>query len=80
MTTATASSAPAAPSAWPVMPLIEVTGGPGAPNTLAMASASAASLSGVEVPWALMWRDVGGVDAGVGERELHAGDGADAAG
>ena len=50
--------APAAPSEWPVTPLIEVTGGPGAPNSLAIASASAASLSGVEVPWALTWRDV----------------------
>jgi hypothetical protein len=52
---AAASSAPAAPSECPVTPLIEVTGGPGEPNTLAMASASAASLSGVDVPWALTW-------------------------
>ena len=35
-----------------------------------MASASAASLSGVEVPWALIWRDVRGVEAGVVERQL----------
>ena len=41
--------------AWPVTPLMDVTGGPGEPNTLSMASASAASLSGVDVPWALMW-------------------------
>ena len=37
-------------------PLIEVTGGDSSPNTLITASASAASLSGVEVPWALIWR------------------------
>ena len=55
MTTAAASMAPAAPSAWPVTPLVEVTSGPGEPNTLWMASASLASLRGVEVPWALMW-------------------------
>ena len=54
--TAMASMAPAAPSEWPVTPLIEVTGGPGRPKSLAIASASAASLSGVEVPWALTWR------------------------
>ena len=35
-------------------PLTDVTGGPGLPNTLSMAWASARSLSGVEVPWALM--------------------------
>ena len=54
-TTATASMAPQAPSPCPVIPLVEVTGGEAAPNTLAMASDSAWSLSGVEVPWALMW-------------------------
>src|SRR2546429_4020871 len=54
-TTAAASRAPAAPKAWPVTPLVEVTGGPGEPNSLRMASASAASLRGVEVPWALIW-------------------------
>ena len=53
--TAAASSAPAAPSGWPVTPLVDVTIGPGVPKTLAMASASAASFSDVEVPWALMW-------------------------
>src|SRR5579884_1057133 len=52
---ATASIAPAAPRAWPTTPLVEVTGGPGVPKTLLMASASAASFSGVDVPWALMW-------------------------
>ena len=45
-----------------------------------MASASAASLSGVEVPWALMWAMSDGVEPGVGQRQLHAGDGARAAG
>ena len=71
--TATASMAPAAPSEWPVTPLIDVTGGPGVPNSFAIASASAASLSGVDVPWALTWRDVGGVEPGAGQGELHAG-------
>ena len=49
-------SAPAAPSAWPVMPLVEVTNGPesSVPNTLATASASAASFLSVDVPCALM--------------------------
>ena len=38
-------------------PLIEVIGGPGLPKTFATASASAAaSFSGVDVPWALIWR------------------------
>ena len=50
-----ASSAPAAPSECPVTPLIEVTGGPGRSKTFSIASASARSLSGVEVPWALIW-------------------------
>ena len=36
-------------------PLTEVTGSDPAPNTLAMAAASALSLWGVEVPWALTW-------------------------
>ena len=54
MITATASTAPAAPRAWPVTPFVEVTRGPGVPKTLTMASASLASFSGVEVPWALM--------------------------
>ena len=40
---------------WPVTPLVEVTGGGASPNTLMIASASDASLSGVEVPWALTW-------------------------
>ena len=51
-TTAIASIAPAAPSAWPVTPLVEVTMGRRSPNTSAMAAASAASLSGVDVPCA----------------------------
>ena len=55
--------APPAPSPCPVMPLVEVTGGEDAPNTLVMASASAWSLSGVEVPWALMWPICSGVTA-----------------
>ena len=42
-------------------PLVDVTGGPGSPNTLRQASASAASLSGVDVPWALTWRMSAGV-------------------
>lgn len=46
--------APAAPRAWPVVLFVDVTGGLGAPKTLVMASASARSLSGVEVPCALM--------------------------
>ena len=78
-TTAAASSAPAAPSAWPVTPLVDVTGGPGRAEHLAIASASAASLSGVDVPWALMWTMSAGRDAGVGEGQLHAGDRAGAA-
>jgi len=46
----------AAPRPWPVTPLVEVTAGPMPPKTLLMALDSARSLSGVEVPWALMWR------------------------
>ena len=42
------------------------------PNTLRIASASAASLSGVDVPCAFTCPIVGGVEAGVVERELHA--------
>ncbi len=34
---------------------MDVVGGPGSPKTLAMASASAASFRGVDVPCALMW-------------------------
>src|SRR5450759_5957248 len=37
------------------MPLVDVTGGASPPNTLVMASASARSLRGVDVPWALIW-------------------------
>ena len=37
-----------------MMPLVEVTGGPGEPNTFVIASASARSLSSVEVPWAFI--------------------------
>ena len=54
-TTATASMAPAAPRACPVIPLVEVTRGPSAPKISAIATASAMSFSGVEVPWALTW-------------------------
>jgi hypothetical protein len=50
---ATASTAPVAPIMCPVTPLPDVTGTAWGPNTLAMAAASAASLSGVDVPWAL---------------------------
>ena len=60
-TAATASMAPAAARPWPVTPLVEVTSGPGSPKTLVMARASARSLSGVEVPWALMWPTSAGV-------------------
>ena len=35
--------------------MVDVTGGPLGPKTLMMASASAASLRGVDVPWPLMW-------------------------
>ena len=77
---ATASMAPAPPRAWPVTPLIEVTGGPGEPKTFSMAWASARSLSGVEVPWALMWPMSRRRDAGVGQGQLHAGGGAVAPG
>ncbi len=52
---AIASTAPAAPMRWPVTPLVEVTGTAWSPNTLASAADSAASLCGVDVPWALTW-------------------------
>ena len=67
--------APLAPSPWPVAPLMEVTGGESVPNTLPMASDSAWSLSGVEVPWALMWATCAADDAGVVHGQLHAGGG-----
>ena len=51
--TAAASRAPAAPSGCPVTPLIDVIGGLFEPNTASTACASAASLSGVDVPCAL---------------------------
>ena len=70
----TASTAPAAPMRWPVTPLVEVTGTAPAPNTLVIAAASAASLSGVEVPWAFTWPTSPGARPGVGERRLHARD------
>ena len=70
----TASTAPAAPTRCPVTPLVEVTGGPASPKTLVRASASAASLSGVDVPWALTCPIGRGLEAGVGEGLLHAGD------
>ena len=49
----TASAAPAPAIMCPVTPLVEVTGGAASPNTLRIASASVASLSGVDVPCAL---------------------------
>ena len=75
-TDATASMAPAAPSPCPVTPLVEVTRGPGSPNTLLMARDSARSLSGVDVPWALMCPTSDGRDPGVGQGQFHAGHGA----
>ena len=57
---------------WPVTPLVDVTGGRGSPNTLRIASASAASLSGVDVPCAFTCPIARGIEAGVVERELHA--------
>ena len=57
---------------WPVTPLVDVTGGGASPNTLRMASASAASFSGVDVPCAFTWPMSRGVEAGVVEGELHA--------
>ena len=52
------SIAPAAPSMWPVMDLVDETGtrlAASSPRASLMAAVSAASLSGVEVPWALMY-------------------------
>ena len=69
---ATASVAPAAPTRCPVTPLVDVTGGADSPNTLRIASASAASLSGVEVPCAFTCPIADAGSAGVVERELHA--------
>ena len=69
----TASTAPAAPMRWPVTPLVEVTGTAPAPNTLVMAAASAASLSGVEVPWAFTWPTSPGVSpASASAASMHA--------
>ena len=62
------------------MPLVDVTGGEAEPNTLAMASDSALSLRGVEVPWALMWPIWSGVVAGVLHGQGHAGGGPGPAG
>ena len=53
-------------------PLVDVTGGGVSPKTLRIASASAASLSGVDVPCALTCAMSRGGEAGVVERELHA--------
>jgi len=44
-----------------VTPLVEVTGGGEPSKTLLIASASEASLSGVDVPWALTWAMADGV-------------------
>ena len=60
-TEATASTAPAAAMRWPVTPLVDVTGGGEPSKTLMIASASEASLSGVEVPWAFTWPIAEGV-------------------
>ena len=68
------------PRPCPVTPLVDVTGGPGSPKTLLIARASARSLSGVDVPWALMWAIGGRLEPGVEERQLHAGDRAGAVG
>ena len=50
------SIAPAAPSMWPVIDFVDETATVCAwsPSTLLMAAVSAASFSGVDVPWALM--------------------------
>lgn len=53
-TVSAASIAPAAPSVCPTTPLAEVTAG-APPNRSRTTAASAASLSGVEVPCALTW-------------------------
>ena len=45
--------APAAPRVCPVAPLVELVGGAFAPKSARSASASALSLAGVAVPWAL---------------------------
>ena len=47
--------------------------GPGVPNTLLIASASAASFSGVDVPWALMCSTSALVTWAVSQRGLHTG-------
>jgi len=54
---AIASTAPAAPRRWPIADLVELTGicaARSSPNAALIALVSERSLSGVEVPWALM--------------------------
>ena len=54
-TVAIASTAPAAPSRWPIADFVDETGTRCArsPSAALIASVSARSFSGVEVPWAL---------------------------
>src|SRR5262245_40129518 len=53
----TASTAPAAPKRWPMLALVELTGrwATASPAQALIALASALSLSGVPVPWALTY-------------------------
>ena len=69
---ATASVAPAAPIRWPVTPLVDVTGGGDSPNTLRIASASAASFNGCRRAVRVHVPDLRRGEAGVFECELHA--------
>ena len=51
------STAPAAPSMWPVIDFVELTAtvrAMSSPSAALIATVSAASFSGVDVPWALM--------------------------
>ena len=71
--TATASMPPAPPSAWPVTPLMDVTGGPGAPNTLVDGLGLGQVVERRRGPVGVDVADVAGRDAGVGQGQLHAG-------
>ncbi len=75
---AAASSAPAAPSAWPVTPLIDTTGHVARAEDLGDRRGFGLVVERRRRPVGVDLLDVGRVDAGVGEREAHAGDGADA--
>src|SRR4051794_35207813 len=67
------STAPEPPIMWPVVPFVAVTGGGFAENSVARARASAASFSGVDVPWALTWPTSDGVTpASSRARRMHA--------